>query len=75
MLSVWGANPWFMVKSKPSARTSEDELTGLHPKLGSYIRERFGLWSGKNLLMQSCSLESGEEISEDEASAIIIREL
>ena len=57
------------------AKMSEDELTGLHPTLGAYIRERFGLWSGNKLLMQSCRIESGEEISEDEASAVIIREL
>ena len=57
------------------AKMSEDELTGLHPTLGAYIRERFGLWSGNKLLMQSCRLESGKEISEDEASAVIIHEL
>jgi len=57
------------------ANMSEDDLTGLHPTLGGYIRERFGLWSGNKTLMQSCRIESGEEISEDEASAVIIREL
>ena len=57
------------------AKTSEDELTGLHPTLGAYIRESFGLWSRNKLLMQPCRLESGKEISEDEASALIIREL
>ena len=57
------------------AKMSEEDLTGLHPTLGAYIRERFGLWSGNHLLMQSCRLESGKKISEDEASAIIIREL
>ena len=57
------------------AKMSEDELTGLHPTLGAYIRERFGLWSGNKLLMQSCRLESGKKISEDEASANIIREV
>ena len=54
---------------------SEDDLIGLHPTLGAYIRERFGLWSGNKPLMQSCRIEFGEEISEDEASAVIIREL
>lgn len=57
------------------AKMSEDDLTGLHPTLGAYIRERFGLWSGNKLLMQSCRIESGEEMSEDEASAIIIHKL
>jgi len=57
------------------AKMSEDELTGLHPSLGAYIRERFGLWSGNKLLMQSCRLQSGKRISEDEASAVIIRDL
>ena len=57
------------------AKMSGEDLTGLHPTLGAYIRERFGLWSGNHLLMQSCRLESGKKISKDEASAIIIREL
>jgi Circularly permutated YpsA SLOG family/Domain of unknown function (DUF6794) len=57
------------------AKMGEDELTGLHPTLGAYIRERFGLWSGNKPLIESCLLESGEEISEDQASAVITREL
>ena len=57
------------------AKMSEDELIGLHPTLGAYIRERFGLWSGNQLLMESCRGECGEEISEDEASTVIICEL
>jgi hypothetical protein len=57
------------------AKMSGEDLTGLHPTLGAYVRERFGLWSGNHLLMQSCRVESGKKISEDEASAIIIREL
>ena len=57
------------------AKMTEDELTGLHPTLGAYIRERFGLWSGNKLLMQSCRLESGKEMSEDEGSTVIIHEL
>jgi hypothetical protein len=57
------------------AKMTEDDLTGLHPTLGVYVRERFGLWSGNKLLMESCRLESEEEISEDEASTIIIRKL
>jgi len=57
------------------ANMSEDELTGLHPTLGAYIRERFGLWSGNKLLMQSCRLRSGHDLDEDECSASIIKEL
>ena len=57
------------------AKISEDELTGLHPTLGAFIRERFGLWLGNELLMQSCHIEFGEEITEDEASGVIIREV
>ena len=57
------------------AKMTEDELAGLHPTLGAYIRERFGLWSGNKLLMQSCRIESEEKISEDEASAVITHEL
>jgi hypothetical protein len=57
------------------AKMSEDDLRGLHPTLGAYIRDRFGLWSGNKPLMQSCRVESGPEINEDEASAVIILEL
>ena len=57
------------------ANMTEGELTGLHPTLGAYVRERFGLWFGNELLMQSCGGESREEISEDEASAVIIGEV
>jgi hypothetical protein len=57
------------------AKMTEDDLIGLHPTLGAYIRERFGLWSGNKWLIRSCLLESGEEMSEDQASAVIIHEL
>jgi hypothetical protein len=57
------------------AKISEDELTGLHPTLGAYIRERFGLWSGNKPLTQSYRLHSSQNLDEDECSASIIKEL
>jgi hypothetical protein len=57
------------------AKMTEDELTGLHPTLGVYVRERFGLWSGNKLLMESCRLHSDRNLDEDECSAFIVKEL
>ena len=57
------------------AKMVEDELTYLHTTLGQYVRNRFGLWSENKSLMQSCRLRSGRDLSEDECSAFIVREL
>ena len=58
------------------ANIPEDELVNLHSSLGAYIRNSFGLWSGNDLLLQSCKEILGEdEIHPDEASSVIIEEL
>jgi hypothetical protein len=60
------------------ARINEAELNTLHPTLGTYIREKFGLWSGNEALLESCRSVSGENNiheDEDDASMVIIREL
>jgi hypothetical protein len=56
------------------ARMEEDELAALNPTIGAYIRRRFGLWSGNQELLASCRTVSGN-LHEDDASAVIIREL
>jgi hypothetical protein len=58
------------------ARMEEDDLAVLTLTVGAYIRRRFGLWSGNGELMASCRIVSGSKnLHEDDASAVIIREL
>jgi hypothetical protein len=58
------------------ARMEEDDLAALNLTIGAYIRRRFGLWSGNGELMASCRIVSGNKnLHEDDASAVIIREL
>jgi hypothetical protein len=58
------------------ARMGENDLPGLFLTLGAYIRDKFGLWSGNEALLDSCRSVSGENnIHEDDASMVIIREL
>lgn len=58
------------------AKMEEDELAALNPTIGAYIRRRFGLWSGNQILMASCRIVSGNKnLHEDDASAVIIGEL
>jgi hypothetical protein len=58
------------------ARMKEHELVGIHPSLGSYIRTTFGLWSGNKVLLQDCrSKFDKDDMHENEASSLIIKEL
>jgi hypothetical protein len=58
------------------ANMPEAELIYIHLTLGNYIRNKFGLYSGNDTLMQSCrEILNKNKIQEDEASYIIIREL
>ena len=58
------------------ARMEKDELSALNLTIGAYIRRRFGLWSGNQILMASCRIVSGNKnLHEDDASAVIIGEL
>jgi hypothetical protein len=51
-------------------------LDELHPTLGQYIRETYGLLSGNHALLKSCmNVTHAREMVPDEASAIIIKEL
>ncbi len=55
---------------------NEDDFLDLHPSLGGYIRNSFGLWSGNDELMESCRFLSGNrDIHVDDASMVIIRAL
>ncbi|UCC95890.1 MAG: putative molybdenum carrier protein [Candidatus Omnitrophota bacterium] len=59
-----------------TANMEEDELSALNLTIGAYIRRRFGLWSGNQDLLASCRTVSGNKnLHEDDASAVIIREL
>jgi hypothetical protein len=57
------------------AKMEENELIYLHPTLGQHVRNRFGLWAENRILMQSCRIRSGRNLSEDECSAFIVKEL
>jgi hypothetical protein len=57
------------------AKMEENELQYLHNTLGQYVRNKFGLWAENRSLMQSCRIRSGRNLSEDECSAFIVREL
>jgi hypothetical protein len=58
------------------ANMSADEVGTLNHTLGSYIRNKFDLWSGNGKLIWSCAREAGKKIRHaDEASAIIISRL
>ncbi len=58
------------------ARMEEADLLSLQSSLGRYIRMKYGLWSTNKALMESCRITSGQEdLSRDEAAALIIREL
>lgn len=58
------------------ANMEEEDLISLHPTLGVYIRDNFGLWSGNEELMNSCrSLMGEDKIHEDSASQLIISKL
>jgi len=65
------------LKDKVSiANMSADEVHDLNQTLGNYIRNAFGLWSGNDHLMWSCTKEAGRKIFKaDEASAIILGRL
>ena len=58
------------------ANMAEIELTTLHQTLGRYIRHKFGLWTGNEILMDSCRLVGKiMKIDANIASEIIIGQL
>jgi len=65
------------LKDKTSiANMTEEDLVSLHPRLGKYILNRFGLLFGNKELMASCSFVSGQkDLHEGDASAFIIRKV
>jgi len=55
---------------------SGDDLHLLNPTLGAHIRQRFGLNSGNEALMEACCKAVGNsKLHVDEASGVIIRQL
>jgi len=58
------------------ANMTEDELYTLNFSIGSYIRNRFGIWTGNEALLQSCRAISGDgSLHPKDASSVIIRAL
>ena len=62
-------------------RMEEYEMSALHATIGQYIRNNFGLLFGSNeALMESCRFVAKKydihyDLHEDDASALIVREL
>lgn len=58
------------------AYMGEEAVAGLKDTLAEYIREQFGLRSGNQALLDACRRMAGRaDLSEEEASALIIRNL
>jgi hypothetical protein len=58
------------------ANMLEDELPKLHLTLGAYIMNKFGLLAGNTELMESCRLEVGGKLqNEEDAAAVIVKAL
>lgn len=58
------------------ANMTEAELVALNMSLGRYIKDKYGLISGNEELMDSCRLKSGgHRIREDDAATVIIHQL
>lgn len=58
------------------ANMSAEEIVDLNATLGNYIRNSFGLWTGNDHLMWSCSKEAGRKVvAVEEASALILARL
>ena len=57
------------------AKMEENELHYLHNTLGQYVRNKFGLWMENKGLIQSCRSRSDQNLSEDECSVFIVKEL
>jgi Domain of unknown function (DUF6794) len=43
------------------AKMDKSETTVLHMTLGPHIREKYGLWTGNQALMESCRVLSGQD--------------
>jgi len=68
------------LKDKTKIAQMEEDTLHLLISLAEYIKERFGLWAGNESLMESCRFLSKKygihyELREDDASALIIKEL
>lgn len=58
------------------ANMAESELIKLNTSLGRYVLNKFGLWSGNEKLVESCSTKSNYPLhNEDDAAAVIVKEL
>jgi len=58
------------------ASMAENDLVTLQTNLGAYIGNQFGIWSGNQELLDSCSVTSHDEhLHPDFAPSVIIKEL
>jgi hypothetical protein len=57
------------------AEMSEYDIDALHPSLGLYIRNKYGLWSGSPLFEACRELTGNKDLQVDEAPTFIIKKL
>jgi hypothetical protein len=58
------------------ARLKEEQLMTLQLSFGTYIRNKYGLWSTNKALLESCRSAAGEEeMYPEDASALIVKEM
>jgi hypothetical protein len=57
------------------AAMEANDLEDLHPSLGLFIRENFGLWHGGTLLDVCRELSGDKDLHPDDAAIFIIRKL
>ena len=65
------------MKQKVSiTKMHEDDLVYLHPTLGRYIRNNYGLWIKNGELIKDCRfLARDRSLDEDSACLLIVKEL
>lgn len=57
------------------AKVEERDISDLHPTIGPYVRNRFGLWAENSELVKSCRSQSGKNLHPDEVASVILLEL
>jgi Circularly permutated YpsA SLOG family/Domain of unknown function (DUF6794) len=58
------------------AKMKEEELADYYLSFGTYMRNKYGMWSTNKTLLESCRSSAGEkELNPEDASALIVKEM
>ena len=58
------------------ARMKEEELADYYFSFGTFIRNKYGMWTTNKALLESCRSAAGDkELNPEEASALIVKEM